>query len=369
MVEQQWDGILWHFLLWAIRMRAELYFWPKTFLTDSMPKINREIFQHDLALKNSRITNRRYGIAEITPWYFWLVAIVPHGAVQYSVRLWYGPLYTLSASISTYCPCAAAGTQFSALALRADLFMRRDTDSYYKRNTAEKPLPKLEAQLCHFGKFPACETVVLNDDNHRVAESTDAVNYPTLKSGLICSAAPEPRVKSSLNWASVIQLNGVFMWNAPAPSHTPARIYSTQVIPYQGLGRYFHLSLGYAVQRHSLGVGGQSLGSANNGGVLFWRCKSGGHTCERTRRSDSTDSVWEAGRVFPRNVGHDNHIRPGRSGNYSWGRAAVAPHRHKSHHLKRGDEPRNVITRWRSQVICPSRTVKTRNKTGLRASV
>lgn len=125
-----------------------------------------------------------------------------------------------------------------------------------------------------FWKISRCETVVLDDENHHAAASTDAVNCPTLKSGLICGAAPEPRVKSSLNWASVIQLNGVFMWNAPAPSHTPARIYSTQVISYQGLGRYFHLSLGYAVRRQSLGVRGQSLGSANNGGVLFCGAKA-----------------------------------------------------------------------------------------------
>lgn len=112
-----------------------------------------------------------------------------------------------------------------------------------------------------------------NEINHSVTEWMDAVNYPTLKSGLICSTPLEPGVKMSLNWASVIQLNGVFMWNAAAPSHTPACIYSTQVILYLKLECYFHPSLGYAIHRQSLGVGGQGLGSANNGGVLFWQWK------------------------------------------------------------------------------------------------
>lgn len=129
--------------------------------------------------------------------------------------------------------------------------------------SAVVPFWKIPPQLKHLFKW----------DNHSVTDWMDAVKYSTLKSGLICSTPLELGVKMSLNWASVIQLNGVVMWNAPAPSHTPACIYSTQVIPYQKLERYFHPSLGYTVQIQSLGVGGQGLGSANNGGVLFWRWK------------------------------------------------------------------------------------------------
>lgn len=80
-----------------------------------------------------------------------------------------------------------------------------------------------------------------------VNEWMNALNYPTLKSGLICTTALEVGVKTSLNWASVIQLNGVFMWKTPPPSHTLVCIYSVQVISYQKLECYFYLSFGYAV--------------------------------------------------------------------------------------------------------------------------
>lgn len=136
-----------------------------------------------------------------------------------------------------------------------------------------------------------------------MTEWMDAVHYLTLKSGLIRSTPLELGVKMSLNWASVIQLNGVFMWKAATPSHTPACIYSTQVIPYQKHECYFHPSLGYSGCRQSLGVAGQGLGSTNNGSVLFWQWKAT-TIYLRGRRGQIMWTVKEEARLWLRTKQH-----------------------------------------------------------------
>lgn len=155
-----------------------------------------------------------------------------------------------------------------------------------------------------------------------MAQNMNVVNDLTLKSGLVHSTAPEQGGQNELKLSvcNSTQL-GIHVENCGTFPHSSVYLQYTSN-PLSKLECYVHPSWGDAVHRQSLRVGGQGLGSPNNGCVLFWKATI--HL--RGRRGQIMWTLGEEARlwlklgsIFPMNVGHNNHIRPGWCSNYSRG--------------------------------------------------